>query len=140
VHIEGPDILGINFERLRPIAGDSLYTAVAEPSDDSIKILQMDADVLKEYPRLRVEVVGFTDNEECEGRACMDLSLRRAELVFAWLISHGVPKSQLTGPEGRGASAPIDNNGRPMGRARNRRVELRALTYPDGKPYTYPSK
>jgi OmpA-OmpF porin, OOP family len=138
-HTEAPDIRGINFKRLRPLARDSLAAAVDEPSDDSIKILQMDADVLKAYPKLRVDIVGFTDSEECEGHACIDLSLRRAKLVFAWLISHGVPKSQLSGPEGLGDAAPIDDNGRPVGRARNRRAELHALTYPNGKPYTFPS-
>jgi hypothetical protein len=136
-HAEGPDIRGINFRRLQPLAQDSLATAVV--TSDSIKILQMDADVLREYPKLRVEIIGFTDSEECSGRACIDLSLRRANLVMAWLISHGVPKSQLSGPIGHGDATPIDDNGRAMGRARNRRVELRALTYLDGKPYTYPS-
>jgi outer membrane protein OmpA-like peptidoglycan-associated protein len=138
-HVEAPDVRGINFKRLQPSTNDSLRASVAEPSDASLQILQIDADVLKTYPKWRVEVIGFTDSEECAGRACVDLSLRRATMVVSWLITHGVSKSQLSQPEGHGDAEPIEDNGNSKGRARNRRVELRARTYPDGKPYAYPS-
>jgi OmpA-OmpF porin, OOP family len=138
-HVEAPDVRGINFKRLQPFTSDSLRSSVTEPSAISLQILQNDADVLKKYPKWRVDVIGFTDSEECVGRACVDLSLRRATLVVDWLITHGVSKSQLSQPEGHGDLEPIDDNGTLKGQARNRRVELRNRTYPDGKPFEYPS-
>ncbi len=136
---EDVDIQGINFKTGRPLVGDTLKDVVAEPSNDSLAILRQDADVLKEFPKLRMRIVGFTDNQECNGKACIDLSFRRAKYVRDWFISHGVSSQKLSGPEGLGGAQPIDNNALERGRSRNRRVELQVLTYPNGKPFSYPS-
>jgi len=127
------DIRGINFKYARPLAGESLIDVVAEPSHDSIAILEQDAGVLKEFSKLRVKIVGFTDNQECHGSECIELSLRRAKYVRDWFVSHGIPSQQVSGPEGHGSAEPIDNNDTERGRARNRRAEVQALTYPNGK-------
>jgi len=51
------------------------------------------------------------------------LSERRAATVERFLVSSGVPKERL-GAVGRGESAPVAPNETPVGRQRNRRVEL----------------
>ncbi len=90
------------------------------PNDE---VLGAVLDVLKAHPEvamLRVE--GHTDNA---GNAVANerLSTRRAEAVVAWLVAHGISKSQLTA-KGLGANKPIDSNDTDSGRANNRRVEF----------------
>lgn len=73
--------------------------------------------------RLRIE--GHTDNV---GRDTFNtaLSLRRAEAVRTSLIRRGVPADRLVA-EGFGAAHPVSENDTEEGRARNRRIEIRAL-------------
>jgi len=123
------DIRGINFKPSRPLDGDFLQVAVAEPAVDSIAILQQAADTLNYYPKLRVKIVGYTDDRECFGNNCIQLSLRRAKYVLDWFIHHGVAIQQLDGPEGQGSIGPVADNAMEPGRARNRRVELQVVSY-----------
>lgn len=73
--------------------------------------------------RLRIE--GHTDNVGRD-RANITLSLRRAEAVRTALIRRGVEAGRLTA-EGRGAASPVASNDTEAGRARNRRIEIRAI-------------
>ena len=75
----------------------------------------------------RVKIIGSTDNIECAGNECAELSLRRAKLVYSWMLAHGVSLSQLLPPEGQGSSDPIADNKTSYGRARNRHVEFIAV-------------
>lgn len=72
--------------------------------------------------RLRIE--GHTDNV---GRDAFNttLSLRRAEAVRTALIRRGVDADRLVA-EGFGAARPVADNETDAGRARNRRIEIRA--------------
>lgn len=72
--------------------------------------------------RLRIE--GHTDNE---GRDAFNttLSLRRAEAVRTALVRRGIEASRLVA-EGFGAGRPVATNETEAGRARNRRIEIRA--------------
>ncbi len=126
----GLDIRPINFKSARPLYDERLQDAVAEPGGDSMAILQMNADTLISYPTLRVKVVGFTDDWECTGNECIQLSLRRASYVQDWLISHHVPRKQIVGdPEGHGSADPVGDPATEEGRARNRRVELQVISF-----------
>ncbi len=73
--------------------------------------------------RLRIE--GHTDNEGRDG-VNTTLSLRRAEAVRTALIRRGVEADRLVA-EGFGASQPVATNETEAGRARNRRIEIRAV-------------
>ncbi len=73
--------------------------------------------------QLRIE--GHTD-EVGEDDSNMALSLRRAEAVRTALIRRGVAADRLLA-EGFGASRPIADNTIEAGRARNRRIEIRAI-------------
>jgi len=129
------DIRGVNFKQSRPLVGNNLEMAVAEPAADSIAILRQAANALNHYrPKMRLKVVGFTDDKECKGDGCVQLSLRRAKYVRDWLIKHGVAADQLLGPEGHGMVDPIDDNETEQGRARNRRTELQLIPLSAGKP------
>jgi chemotaxis protein MotB len=79
-----------------------------------------------------IVVVGYTDNTPvgpelaAQGVTSNEiLSQKRAEAVMQVAISQGV-KADLLSAEGRGAADPVASNSTPAGRAKNRRVELRA--------------
>ncbi|MEZ6030244.1 MAG: OmpA family protein [Hyphomonadaceae bacterium] len=73
--------------------------------------------------QLRIE--GHTD-EVGEDDSNVALSLRRAEAVRTALIRRGVAADRLIA-EGFGATHPIADNTTEAGRARNRRIEIRAI-------------
>jgi len=98
-------------------------TGKAEVKPESAPALQEVAKMLKANPRLKVYVVGHTDNVGPLA-ANMDLSKRRAGAVVQELATrYAVPAAQLD-PYGDGPYAPIASNDAEDGRALNRRVEL----------------
>ena len=103
---------GVNFE-----TGINVILPGAEP------VLQAAAATLNLYPDVQIEVAGHTDsvgNEETN----RELSQQRAEVVRQLLIDFGVDENRLTAV-GYGESQPIQDNVTSVGRAANRRVELR---------------
>jgi OOP family OmpA-OmpF porin len=84
--------------------------------------LEKFADVMKNYPDLKVVIEGHTDHT---GTAAYNqqLSERRANSVKAYLVkTFGIEESRLT-TKGYGMSKPIDSNKTAKGRQQNRRVE-----------------
>ena len=80
-----------------------------------------------ELGRLRIE--GHTDDRG-SAVANLDLSLARAQLVRRRLVEvHKVDARRLTA-QGFGGNRPLDDNARPEGRARNRRIEITILDAP----------
>ena len=84
--------------------------------------LATDAEIINKVKQLKFQIAGTTDNRECSLEACNDLSLRRAQLVHDWLVSHGVAESRLKPPIGRGDQAPITDNATEDARSFNRRA------------------
>lgn len=84
------------------------------------------AAILKAYPSLRVKIGGYTDNSG-DAAANQRLSQSRAESVMNELVTMGVSPSRLEA-EGYGAQHPIADNATAEGRAKNRRVALRATS------------
>lgn len=89
---------------------------------DSRSTLDAAVEILRNHPQLEVEVAGHTDNI---GTASynLDLSKRRARVVYEYLIDNGISADRLT-TEGYGESEPIAGNDTEAGRAENRRTEL----------------
>lgn len=69
-----------------------------------------------------IMIVGHTDSAGTADYN-MDLSVRRAEAVRAYLVDSGVSGSRLT-TQGKGENEPIADNGTNAGRMQNRRVEI----------------
>ncbi len=98
-------------------------TAKADLKPESKPALEQISKMLKDDPKMKVYVVGHTDN--VGGLASnMDLSKRRsAAVVLALTSQYGVAADRLA-PYGDGPYAPVSSNDTEDGRSLNRRVEL----------------
>jgi outer membrane protein OmpA-like peptidoglycan-associated protein len=90
---------------------------------DSQPTLQEIAKLLTGNPKLKIQVVGHTDNQGTPDYN-LDLSRRRAaNVVRALTSSFGVPASRVSS-FGCGPYSPVASNDSEDGKAKNRRVEL----------------
>lgn len=80
---------------------------------------------LKKHSQLKGEVAGHTDNT---GLAAVNLqiSTKRAQAVYQYLIKNGVSMAQLT-YRGYGSTQPKFPNNNPINRRKNRRIEFKIL-------------
>jgi outer membrane protein OmpA-like peptidoglycan-associated protein len=98
-------------------------TGKADLKPESEATLKEIAKLLEQNPKLKLYVVGHTDNVGTLA-SNMDLSKRRADAVLKALTTqHGVAAGRLVAL-GDGPSAPVAANATEGGRAKNRRVEL----------------
>ena len=105
-----------DFDRLEFETGSTALTPRSRAQITDI------ARILSAYPRVRVQIAGYTDNTGNEA-ANLALSRGRAEAVMNALRENGAPATNLTA-EGFGSQDPIASNASEDGRARNRRVTL----------------
>lgn len=83
------------------------------------------AQTLATYNQTYVDVLGHTDSTGSD-EYNQGLSQRRAGSVADYLSMRGVARARL-GVRGYGESQPIADNGSEMGRAQNRRVEIKVV-------------
>ncbi len=106
-------------------------TNMADLALNSRVELQRLIDILNRYPNIRVEISGHTDNIGSE-QYNMELSLRRARSVEAYLLSKGIRPERLQA-RGYGKTRPVapneleDGTDYPEGRQMNRRTEFLIL-------------
>jgi outer membrane protein OmpA-like peptidoglycan-associated protein len=107
------------------LEGVQFETAKAVLLPTSRAVLDRVAASLQAFPKVRVEIAGYTD---ARGGTAMNLKLARAraEAVRKYLVGKGVAPSRLTA-KGYGEAKPVASNATEDGRARNRRVELHRL-------------
>ncbi|HET6432533.1 OmpA family protein [Dyella sp.] len=121
------DLRGVNFKFDYPKKGhvdaSEIAKSLAEPSSDSVAILDQAVDTLQRYPQVHVTVAGYTDAIGTDAYN-QGLSERRAKIVYDYLTGHGIDASRLEGPIGHGENNPVAPNDTEQGRARNRRTEL----------------
>ena len=93
----------------------------------SYQSLKEVAQILKDNPSYNIDVDGYTD---ITGNAEKNqaLSENRAGSVKQYLISNGVDESRITST-GHGINNPIADNKTAIGRAQNRRVEMKLRNY-----------
>lgn len=89
-------------------------------------ILAQAAESLRGQETMRVEVAGHTDSMGSDTYN-LNLSTRRAQSVFDFLVAQGIDRSRLVAV-GYGEARPVADNATAEGRASNRRVEFRALS------------
>jgi outer membrane protein OmpA-like peptidoglycan-associated protein len=81
------------------------------------------AEILKAYPKVKLNIGGYTDNTG-DAKANQRLSTDRAFNVMNELIALGIDKSRLKA-EGYGDKFPIGDNNTEEGRQQNRRISVR---------------
>ena len=89
------------------------------PSDSTVKTIVR---YLNKYPKVSLLIQGHTDSEGSEAYN-MELSEKRARVIYDYLVNKGVPAKRLR-YEGLGESQPLKPNTDASGKAANRRVEL----------------
>ncbi len=89
--------------------------------DAQVKLAKVSG-ILQAYPGLKLQVEGYTDNVGGE-EYNQKLSENRAQAVGDFLVSQGVPLSNVTA-SGFGMNDPVADNSSAAGRAQNRRVQL----------------
>ena len=107
-------LVGVNFE----------FNS-AQITPESYPILYGAIQYLNQYPDIRVEIQGYTDNIGPETYN-QQLSERRANSVRDYLVAKGINPSRLVA-KGCGESIPVANNSTPEGRSLNRRIEFKVI-------------
>jgi OOP family OmpA-OmpF porin len=113
------------YEPGKPIEGIFFEFGKDKIQKKSFKTLDAAVKVLKDFPSIRIEVSGHTDDVGSE-EANLDLSRRRAESVKNYLVEKGVDASRVE-TVGYGRSKPIDTGKSAKARAKNRRIEFRVI-------------
>lgn len=107
-----------NFDRLTFETG-SAKIDMAKSTDQLANMVA----ILKNFPKVKLKIGGYTDNTGSEP-GNMKLSQARAEAVLAHLVGAGIDKARLAA-EGFGSAHPVADNATEEGRAQNRRIAVR---------------
>jgi outer membrane protein OmpA-like peptidoglycan-associated protein len=119
-----PEIAVADIKRITLIASKIFF----ETNSDKLKVeslAQLDelALILKKYEAANLVIEGHADSQG-EDAYNLTLSQKRTESVKTYLMGRGIMESRLTAI-GYGESKPIADNNTSLGRAKNRRVELK---------------
>lgn len=107
-------IAGIEFDTNK----DAIRNASADVLDRAVAILT-------DYPSLRVEIIGHTDDRGAREHN-IDLSQRRAAAVKNHLVTRGIDPRRIQ-TRGAGPDEPLVPNTSLVGRQKNRRIEFRVI-------------
>jgi outer membrane protein OmpA-like peptidoglycan-associated protein len=112
------------------LSGDVLFEFdKADIRPDAETTLQQVVEVIKQYPRARVSIDGYTDAKGADAYN-LRLSDRRAVAVKSWLVQKGGVNGKQIKTKGWGKANPVapnahpDGSDNPEGRQKNRRVEI----------------
>ncbi len=102
-------------------------TGKSDVPPDADPILDEIGGILVQWPELRIEVGGYTDNVG-SAKSNLDLSQRRAQAVMDYLLHkfQQIKPDQFTA-KGYGLTNPVTSNATVEGKAQNRRVEFKVL-------------
>jgi OmpA-OmpF porin, OOP family len=106
---------------------DHLIFAQGKSLIDPKSYSQLDevAEMMKENPRIEIQLEGHTDNVG-GSKANLELSQKRVEAVKRYMVDRGIAKGRIQ-TKAFGGSQPLRNEMTPEARAANRRVEMRIL-------------
>jgi outer membrane protein OmpA-like peptidoglycan-associated protein len=119
-----PEIAIEDVKKITQIASKIFF----ETNSDKLKVAslaQLDelAEILKRYEAANLIIEGHADSQG-EDAFNLTLSQKRTESVKTYLMEKGIMESRLTAI-GYGETRPIADNNTSLGRAKNRRVELK---------------
>jgi len=114
---------------ISPFVGDTLLigeinfkSGSSSLIGDHSKVTSVVIERMNKYPELKVSIEGHTDNS---GKDDINQSLShdRAKAVFDYLTANGIEPSRINF-KGMGSSFPVADNKTPLGKSKNRRVEI----------------
>jgi outer membrane protein OmpA-like peptidoglycan-associated protein len=111
-----------------PVQGINFATNQATILKSSFKVLDKAVKVMTDFPEVRFEISGHTDNRGTAEHN-RDLSQRRAQAVVDYLIKKGIAADRLQSA-GYGFDRPLAENTTAAGRAKNRRTEFQLISEP----------
>ena len=128
--LHGPVNLDVCLPALVPgekIALHNIYfdTDKADLRPESVRELELLVKILKDNPKIRLEIGGHTDNR-ASAQHNMALSQRRAASTVEYLTQHGISADRLV-PKGYGLTQPCATNDTEEGRQLNRRMEAKII-------------
>jgi len=119
-----PEITKVDIKRITQIGSKIFF----ETNSDKLKIaslVQLDelASIMKRYEGAILTIEGYADSQGNDAYN-LTLSQKRTEAVKTYLMGKGLMESRLAAV-GYGETKPIADNNTAIGRAKNRRVELK---------------
>lgn len=108
------------------IAGITFSSGSAKIAASSNATLNGAVKVLQDYPELRMEISGHTDDVGVR-EANIKLSQERADAVKAYFVGKGITEDRLV-TKGYGPDKPVADNKTAKGKAANRRIEFALIT------------
>jgi OOP family OmpA-OmpF porin len=113
------------------IKGINFKTGSSDILKSSNKTLDATVKILGDYPDLKLEIQGHTDDQALKAGSKfadnMELSQARADAVKAYFVGKGVTEDRVIA-KGYGDTAPIDPRKTAAARAKNRRVEFKLIS------------
>jgi len=113
------------------IKGINFKTGDATILKTSNKTLDATVKILNDYPDLKLEIQGHTDNAAIKKGSKfadnMELSQARADAVKAYMVAKGIADDRLVA-KGYGETVPIDPRNTKAAKAKNRRVEFKLIS------------
>ena len=113
------------------IKGINFKTGEATILKTSFKTLNATVKILNDYPDIKLEIQGHTDNAKIKKGSKfadnMELSQARADAVKAYFVGKGVGDDRLVA-KGFGETQPIDPRNTKAAKAKNRRVEFKLIS------------
>lgn len=94
------DVVSIYFPEGRPRPDEGSGQLREMLDKDQFSSLVDLFEEIRRRPRFGLIVYGFSDKAECLPSTCNALSLRRARVVYDWLLQSGLSDDQLKGPFG----------------------------------------
>ena len=112
------------------LVGLSFPSGSADIGDTDYQLLTKVQNAIRIFDDSEVIVEGHTDSHGADD-SNLSLSEQRAESVRQYLMAQmGLSYDQVSAV-GYGETQPVANNETPQGRARNRRIDVRIVPYPD---------
>ena len=107
----------LSFDRLQFESGKS---SLKKSSEEQLKNM---VSILKAYPEVSLKLGGYTDNTG-DSVSNQTLSAERARHVMSRLVENGIASNRLEA-DGYGQNFPVGDNATEIGRAMNRRIDVK---------------
>jgi OOP family OmpA-OmpF porin len=113
------------------IKGINFKTGEATILKTSNKTLDATVKILNDYPDLKLEIQGHTDNAKMKKGSTFanndELSQARADAVKTYMVTKGIADERLVA-KGYGEQVPLDPRNTKAAKAKNRRVEFKLIS------------